>query len=134
MDIFPSLPPDQFWGLISFPEARTVVFLSLPHRAFLPVVSARCVGLGQDNLSRKTDMMTLFMPVFPPLSVAQSGNLLHPVFQQDFADEMDTMPKITMVNNVIHNNEGYGVILVKPSDATAAQGEAAQEDTPSGTY
>lgn len=78
--------------------------------------------------------MTLFMPVFPPLSVAQSGNLLHPVFQQDFADEMDTMPKITMVNNVIHNNEGYGVILVKPSDATAAQGEAAQEDTPSGTY
>lgn len=130
MDIFPSLPPDQFWGLISFPEARTVVFLSLPHRAFLPVVSARCVGLGQDNLSRKTDMMTLFMPVFPPLSVAQSGNLLHPVFQQDFADEMDTMPKITMVNNVIHNNEGYGVILVKPSDAVP--GEVAQEDTPTG--
>uniref|UniRef100_A0A8C8H662 Right handed beta helix domain-containing protein n=1 Tax=Oncorhynchus tshawytscha TaxID=74940 RepID=A0A8C8H662_ONCTS len=30
---------------------------------------------------------------------------------------LDTMPNITMVNNVIHNNEGYGVILVKPSDA-----------------
>uniref|UniRef100_A0A8C7D6N1 SHC binding and spindle associated 1 n=1 Tax=Oncorhynchus kisutch TaxID=8019 RepID=A0A8C7D6N1_ONCKI len=30
---------------------------------------------------------------------------------------LDTMPIITMVNNVIHNNEGYGVILVKPSDA-----------------
>lgn len=28
------------------------------------------------------------------------------------------MPKITMVNNVIHNNQGYGVILVKPGDAT----------------
>uniref|UniRef100_A0A4W5MDV0 SHC binding and spindle associated 1 n=1 Tax=Hucho hucho TaxID=62062 RepID=A0A4W5MDV0_9TELE len=50
---------------------------------------------------------------------------------KDFADELDTMPKITMVNNVIHNNEGYGVILVKPSDAAAVQGEAAQEDTPS---
>lgn len=35
---------------------------------------------------------------------------------QDFADQLDTMPKITMVNNVIHNNEGYGVILVKPND------------------
>lgn len=34
---------------------------------------------------------------------------------QDFADQMDAMPSITMENNVIHNNEGYGVILVKPS-------------------
>lgn len=25
------------------------------------------------------------------------------------------MPSITMENNVIHNNEGYGVILVKPN-------------------
>lgn len=32
---------------------------------------------------------------------------------QDFADELDVMPSITMENNVIHNNEGYGVILVK---------------------
>lgn len=35
---------------------------------------------------------------------------------QDFADELDVMPSITMENNVIHNNEGYGLILVKPSD------------------
>lgn len=34
---------------------------------------------------------------------------------QDFADQMDAMPSITMENNVIHNNEGYGVILVKPN-------------------
>lgn len=27
------------------------------------------------------------------------------------------MPSITMENNVIHNNEGYGLILVKPSTA-----------------
>lgn len=26
------------------------------------------------------------------------------------------MPSITMENNVIHNNEGYGVIVVKPSN------------------
>lgn len=44
----------------------------------------------------------------------------HPLLPlwQDFADELDAMPKITMVNNVIHNNQGYGVILVKPGDAT----------------
>lgn len=35
---------------------------------------------------------------------------------QDFAD-LDVMPSITLENNVIHNNEGYGVILVKPSSA-----------------
>lgn len=35
---------------------------------------------------------------------------------QDFAGELDVMPSIVMENNVIHNNEGYGVILVKPSD------------------
>ncbi|XP_062247380.1 SHC SH2 domain-binding protein 1 isoform X1 [Platichthys flesus] len=34
---------------------------------------------------------------------------------KDFADELDVMPTITMENNVIHNNEGYGVIVVKPN-------------------
>lgn len=35
---------------------------------------------------------------------------------QDFIDELNVvMPSITMENNVIHNNEGYGVILVKPN-------------------
>ncbi|XP_029354269.1 SHC SH2 domain-binding protein 1 isoform X2 [Echeneis naucrates] len=33
---------------------------------------------------------------------------------KDFADELDVMPSVTLENNVIHNNEGYGVILVKP--------------------
>lgn len=35
---------------------------------------------------------------------------------QDFVDELNAvMPSITMENNIIHNNEGYGVILVKPN-------------------
>lgn len=35
---------------------------------------------------------------------------------KDFIDELNVvMPSITMENNVIHNNEGYGVILVKPN-------------------
>lgn len=35
---------------------------------------------------------------------------------QDLEDGLDVMPSITMENNVIHNNEGHGVILVKPAD------------------
>lgn len=34
---------------------------------------------------------------------------------QDFLDEHYDLPKISLVNNIIHNNEGYGVVLVKPS-------------------
>ncbi|XP_064168810.1 SHC SH2 domain-binding protein 1 isoform X1 [Anguilla rostrata] len=48
------------------------------------------------------------------------GNGIHHckegILIKDFADELDTMPKITMIKNVIHNNEGYGVILVKPEN------------------
>lgn len=49
------------------------------------------------------------------------------VFVQDFADELDVMPSITLENNVIHNNEGYGVILVKPSSPQeACEGRSSQ--------
>uniref|UniRef100_A0A7N6BCR9 Right handed beta helix domain-containing protein n=1 Tax=Anabas testudineus TaxID=64144 RepID=A0A7N6BCR9_ANATE len=38
------------------------------------------------------------------------------ILVKDFIDELNVvMPSITMENNVIHNNEGYGVILVKPN-------------------
>nr|XP_057933734.1 SHC SH2 domain-binding protein 1 [Doryrhamphus excisus] len=47
------------------------------------------------------------------------GNGIHHckdgILIKDFADEVNAIPSITMENNVIHNNEGYGVILVKPS-------------------
>ncbi|XP_014031033.1 SHC SH2 domain-binding protein 1 [Salmo salar] len=70
--------------------------------------------------------------IYPGSVCRMVGNGIHHckegILIKDFADELDTMPRITMVNNVIHNNEGYGVILVKPSDAVP--GEVAQEDTP----
>ncbi|XP_041753985.1 SHC SH2 domain-binding protein 1 [Coregonus clupeaformis] len=63
--------------------------------------------------------------IYPGSVCSMVGNGIHHckegILIKDFADELDTMPKITMVNNVIHNNEGYGVILVKPSDAAAVQ-------------
>lgn len=43
---------------------------------------------------------------------------------QDFLDEHYDIPKISMVNNVIHNNEGYGVVLVKPTIFSDLQEEA----------
>ncbi|XP_054627747.1 SHC SH2 domain-binding protein 1 [Dunckerocampus dactyliophorus] len=47
------------------------------------------------------------------------GNGIHHckdgILIKDLADEANAIPSITMENNVIHNNEGYGVILVKPS-------------------
>ncbi|XP_077375491.1 SHC SH2 domain-binding protein 1 [Festucalex cinctus] len=35
----------------------------------------------------------------------------------DVRAEVEVIPSITMENNVIHNNEGYGVVLVKPNHA-----------------
>lgn len=47
---------------------------------------------------------------------------------KDFLDEHYDIPKISMVNNVIHNNEGYGVVLVKPTIFSDLQ-ENAQDGT-----
>ncbi|KAG8144077.1 hypothetical protein E2320_001204 [Naja naja] len=40
---------------------------------------------------------------------------------KNFLDKHFDVPKITMKNNVIHNNEGYGVVLVKPKEARKTQ-------------
>lgn len=58
--------------------------------------------------------------IYPGSVCCLVGNGIHHckdgVLIKDFAD-LDVMPSITLENNVIHNNEGYGVILVKPSSA-----------------
>ncbi|XP_036391701.1 SHC SH2 domain-binding protein 1 [Megalops cyprinoides] len=58
--------------------------------------------------------------IYPGSICSLIGNGIHHckegILIKDFADELDTIPQITMINNVIHNNEGYGVILVKPAD------------------
>ncbi|XP_029284637.1 SHC SH2 domain-binding protein 1 isoform X2 [Cottoperca gobio] len=57
--------------------------------------------------------------IYPGSVCSLIGNGIHHckdgILIKDFADELDVMPSITMENNVIHNNEGYGVILVKPN-------------------
>ncbi|XP_056609067.1 SHC SH2 domain-binding protein 1 [Triplophysa dalaica] len=63
--------------------------------------------------------------IYPGSVCSLVGNGIHHckegILIKDFADELDVMPKITMVNNVIHNNQGYGVILVKPGDAAVEE-------------
>ncbi|XP_041124008.1 SHC SH2 domain-binding protein 1 [Polyodon spathula] len=58
--------------------------------------------------------------IYPGSTCSLVGNGIHHckegILIKDFTDEFYTMPKITMMNNVVHNNEGYGVILVKPAD------------------
>ncbi|XP_038557992.1 SHC SH2 domain-binding protein 1 isoform X2 [Micropterus salmoides] len=60
------------------------------------------------------------------------GNGIHHckdgILIKDFADELDVMPSITMENNVIHNNEGYGVILVKPNTSKDPAADPTAED------
>ncbi|KAM4743964.1 SHC SH2 domain-binding protein 1 isoform 1-T1 [Anableps anableps] len=58
--------------------------------------------------------------IYPGSICSLVGNGIHHckdgVLIKDFANELDGMPSITMENNVIHNNEDYGVILVKPGN------------------
>ncbi|KAK7913002.1 hypothetical protein WMY93_013213 [Mugilogobius chulae] len=57
--------------------------------------------------------------IYPGSVCSLIGNGIHHckdgILIKDFAGELDVLPSITLENNVIHNNEGYGVILVKPS-------------------
>ncbi|XP_062405785.1 SHC SH2 domain-binding protein 1 [Sardina pilchardus] len=77
--------------------------------------------------------------IYPGSVCSLLGNGLHHckegILIKDFADQLDTIPKITMVNNVIHNNEGYGVILVKPNDSRSENqpAKAGAADEPDGS-
>ncbi|XP_025227328.1 SHC SH2 domain-binding protein 1 isoform X3 [Theropithecus gelada] len=57
--------------------------------------------------------------IYPGSQCTLSDNGIHHckegILIKDFLDEHYDIPKISMVNNIIHNNEGYGVVLVKPT-------------------
>ncbi|XP_040838702.1 SHC SH2 domain-binding protein 1 [Ochotona curzoniae] len=66
--------------------------------------------------------------IYPGSKCTLSDNGIHHckegILIKDFLDEHYDIPKISMVNNVIHNNEGYGVVLVKPTIFSDLQEEA----------
>ncbi|XP_024151482.1 SHC SH2 domain-binding protein 1 isoform X2 [Oryzias melastigma] len=78
--------------------------------------------------------------IYPGSVCCLVGNGIHHckdgILIKDFAHELDGMPSITLENNVIHNNEGYGVILVKPggkagpADGSEAVAEDGQQGEP----
>ncbi|NP_001386144.1 SHC SH2 domain-binding protein 1 [Rattus norvegicus] len=57
--------------------------------------------------------------IYPGSKCTLTDNGIHHckegILIKDFLDEHYDIPKISMINNVIHNNEGYGVVLVKPT-------------------
>ncbi|XP_008150613.2 SHC SH2 domain-binding protein 1 [Eptesicus fuscus] len=56
--------------------------------------------------------------IYPGSTCSLSDSGIHHcregILIKDFLDEHYDLPKISLVNNIIHNNEGYGVVLVKP--------------------
>ncbi|XP_075045324.1 SHC SH2 domain-binding protein 1 [Mixophyes fleayi] len=56
--------------------------------------------------------------IYPGSSCGLFDNGIHHckdgILIKDFIDEVHDFPKISLENNVIHNNEGYAVVLVKP--------------------
>ncbi|KAK7813516.1 hypothetical protein U0070_012521 [Myodes glareolus] len=57
--------------------------------------------------------------IYPGSKCTLTDNGIHHckegILIKDFLDEHYDIPKISMINNIIHNNEGYGVVLVKPT-------------------
>ncbi|NXM54551.1 SHCBP protein, partial [Illadopsis cleaveri] len=49
------------------------------------------------------------------------------ILVKNFLDEDYEVPKIAMINNMIHNNEGYGVVLVRPTIPSEMKDASAQE-------
>ncbi|XP_053438048.1 SHC SH2 domain-binding protein 1 [Nycticebus coucang] len=70
--------------------------------------------------------------IYPGSKCILTDNEIHHckegILIKDFLDEHYDIPKISMVNNIIHNNEGYGVVLVKPTIFSDLQ-ENAQDET-----
>ncbi|XP_037601446.1 SHC SH2 domain-binding protein 1-like [Cebus imitator] len=57
--------------------------------------------------------------IYPGSQCTLSDNGIHHckegILIKDFLDEHYDIPKISTVNNIIHNNEGYGGVLAKPT-------------------
>ncbi|XP_072278415.1 SHC SH2 domain-binding protein 1 [Pyxicephalus adspersus] len=59
------------------------------------------------------------LEIYPGSNCTLTDNGIHHckdgILIKDFIDEVHDLPKIILEHNVIHNNEGYAVVLVKPS-------------------
>ncbi|KAM9301984.1 SHC SH2 domain-binding protein 1 [Gastrophryne carolinensis] len=64
------------------------------------------------------------LEIYPGSNCSLTHNGIHHcrdgILIKDFIDEVHDVAKISLEHNIIHNNEGYAVILVKPSAVMAA--------------
>ncbi|XP_073461912.1 SHC SH2 domain-binding protein 1 [Aquarana catesbeiana] len=71
------------------------------------------------------------LEIYPGSNCSLTDNGIHHcrdgILIKDFIDEVYDIPKIILEHNVIHNNEGYAVVLVKPT-ATMEKMRPDQED------
>ncbi|KAM8985600.1 SHC SH2 domain-binding protein 1 [Ara ararauna] len=74
--------------------------------------------------------------IYPGSTCTLLGNGIHHckegILIKNFLGEHYDIPKITMVNNMIHNNEGCGVVMVRPtvpSDVKDASAETSKGNT-----
>ncbi|XP_061593019.1 SHC SH2 domain-binding protein 1 isoform X2 [Cololabis saira] len=68
------------------------------------------------------------LEIYPGSVCSLVGNSIHHckdgILIKDYASELAGMPSVTMEKNSIYNNEGYGVILVKPGDGEESSAPA----------
>ncbi|CAI9539901.1 unnamed protein product, partial [Staurois parvus] len=61
------------------------------------------------------------LEIYPGSNCSLTDNGIHHcrdgILIKDFIDEVHDLPKIILEHNVIHNHEGYAVVLVKPSSS-----------------
>ncbi|XP_061211620.1 SHC SH2 domain-binding protein 1 [Neopsephotus bourkii] len=104
------------------------------------------VRTSAELLMKNSDLYGAKSPgvaIYPGSTCTLLGNGIHHckegILIKNFLDEHHDIPKITMINNMIHNNEECGVVLVRPTmpsdvnDASAERTKGNTQPTQSGS-
>ncbi|XP_058010947.1 SHC SH2 domain-binding protein 1 isoform X2 [Ahaetulla prasina] len=114
-------------GILSVHQGRT----TLENCVLQCGVTGVTVRMAAEFLMKNSDLYGAKgagIEIHPGSTCILMGNGLHHcregILIKNFLDEQFDVPKITMKNNVIHNNEGYGVLLMKPKEASEVTPES----------
>ncbi|XP_070808997.1 SHC SH2 domain-binding protein 1 isoform X1 [Pituophis catenifer annectens] len=117
-------------GILSVHQGRT----TLENCVLQCGVTGVAVRTSAEFLMKNSDLYGAKgagIEIHPGSTCILTGNGLHHcregILIKNFLDEQFDVPKITMKNNVIHNNEGYGVLLMKPKEASEVTPESTSE-------
>uniref|UniRef100_A0A8C6J2R9 SHC SH2 domain-binding protein 1 n=2 Tax=Melopsittacus undulatus TaxID=13146 RepID=A0A8C6J2R9_MELUD len=126
---------DAVEGILSVHQGKTTLencVLQCETAGVIVRTSAELLMKNSDLYGAKSAGVT----IYPGSTCILLGNGIHHckegILIKNFLGEHHDIPKITMVNNMIHNNEGCGVVLVRPtmpSDVKDASAERAKGNT-----